>query len=66
MNKIRNLFTGKSKFNTYVMEPMKVELEMLETKLPDVEESMKREMVDFVARVKQAKAQTNQIFEQMI
>lgn len=66
MNKIRNLFTGKSKFNTYVMEPMKVELEMLETKIPDVEEGLKREMVDFVARIKQAKAQTNQIFEQMI
>lgn len=66
MNKIKNIFTGKSKFNTYVMEPMKVELEMIETKLPDIIENMEQEMVTFVARIKQAKAETNQIFEQMI
>ena len=66
MNKIKNFFTGESKFKAYVIEPMKVELEMLETKLPDVEESMEREIVLFVAKIKQAKAETNQVFEQMI
>lgn len=66
MNKIKNFFTGESKFKAYVIEPMKVELEMLETKLPDVEESIEREMINFVAKIKQAKAETNQIFEQMI
>lgn len=66
INKVKNIFQGKTKFNTYVLEPWKVELEMMENKLPDVINDIQQEAILFVAKMKQAKAQTNQIFEQMI
>ena len=66
VNKIINKFTGETKFNTYVIEPINIELEMMDTKLPDITENIKNETVNFVARIRQAKEETNTIFENMI
>lgn len=65
-NKIKNIFTGASKFNTYVIEPINVELEMMDSKLPDITNEIHQETVNFVAKMKQAKDETNQIFKNMI
>lgn len=66
INKMKNIFSGKMKFNSYVIEPIQVELEMMENKLPDIVNAIKQEMIVFVAKIKQAKAETNEIFENMI
>jgi len=66
INKIRNFFTGETKFNKYVVEPMNVELEMMENKLPDIINEIHQETICFVAKMKQAKDETNKIFENMI
>lgn len=66
LNKIINKFTGASKFNTYVIEPINIELEMMDTKLPDIMEEIKNDTVNFVARIRQAKEETNEIFDNMI
>lgn len=66
VNKIKNIFTGASKFNTYVIEPINVELEMMDSKLPDITNEIHQETVNFVAKMKQAKDETNQIFKKMI
>lgn len=65
LNKIKNIFTGKTKFHTYCIEPIHVELEMRENKLPDVMKSIYQEMIYFVAKMRQAKEETNAIFENM-
>lgn len=65
LNKIKNIFTGKTKFNTYCIEPIHVELEMRENKLPDVMKSIYQETIYFVAKMRQAKDETNAIFENM-
>lgn len=64
-NKIRNIFTGKNKFNTYCIEPINVELEMRENKIPDIMKSIYQEMIYFVAKIRKAKYETNAIFENM-
>ena len=66
INKISNFFTGEKKFNTYVIEPITVELDMMDSKLPDITNNIHKDTVDFVARIKQAKDETNTIFENMI
>lgn len=66
MRKIRNKFTGAKKFNTYVIEPLCVELEMMDNKLPDIMNHIKQDTLYFVAKMKQAKDETNKIFENTI
>lgn len=66
VNKIVNKFTGATKFNTYVIEPMNIELEIMDSKLPDITENIKNETINFVAKIRQAKEETNLIFENMI
>ena len=63
IHKIKNKFTGAKKFNTYVVEPMSVELEMMENKLPDVVNHIKQDTIRFVAKMKQAKEENNKMFE---
>lgn len=63
LNKIINKFTGRKKFNEYVIEPMYIELEMTENKLPDIINNIKEETIHFVAKIKNAKAETNTKFE---
>ena len=65
INKIKNMFTGKTKFNAYCIEPMSIELEMIERKLPDHMRQIRQKTVRFVAKIKQAKDETNLIFEKM-
>ncbi len=64
--KIRNLWSGKTKFNSYVVEPINVELDMMDSKLPDIVNEIGQKTLTFVAKIKQAKSETNRIFEQMI
>lgn len=66
INKLANIFSGAKKFNTYVIEPINVELEMMEDKLPDITNNIKNEAIYFVAKMKQAKDETNAIFEAML
>ena len=66
IDKIKNVVSGKTKFHTYVLEPIHVELEMMDSKMPDIIESIQQETILFVAKMKQAKAKTNEIFENMI
>lgn len=66
IRKIKNKFTGARKFNTYVIEPICVELEMMDNKLPDILNDIKQDTIHFVAKIKQAKDETNQIFEHTI
>ncbi len=66
IQKLKNMFSGKTKFKTYVIEPIDVELEMRDSKLPDIINDMHQDIVRFVAKIKQAKAQTNEIFNQMM
>ncbi len=65
MNKIKNIFTGKTKFNAYCIEPTNIELEMMERKLPDHIKQIRQKTIRFVAKIKQAKDETNLIFEKM-
>lgn len=65
-NKIINKFTGTKKFNMYVIEPLSIEVEMLDSKLPDITDNIKQETINFVAKIKQAKDETNKIFENMM
>lgn len=65
MNKIKNIFTGKTKFNAYCIEPTSIELEMIERKLPDHIKQIRQKTIRFVAKIKQAKDETNLIFEKM-
>lgn len=66
IKKIKNKFTGARKFNTYVIEPLNIEIDMMDSKLPDITNNIKQETINFVAKMKQAKDETNQIFEDMI
>ncbi len=66
IQKIKNMFSGKTKFNTYVIEPIHVELEMMDNKLPELIGRLQEQTILAVAKMKQAKAQTNQIFDNMI
>lgn len=66
LNKVKNIFSGKAKFNDYVIEPMNVELEMMENKLPDIVNNLHQETIEFVAKMKQAKDETNKIFDDMM
>ena len=63
LNILINKFTGSKKFNEYVIEPMKVELEMTENRLPDITNRIAEETIHFVAKIKNAKEQTNAKFE---
>ena len=65
MDKIKNMFTGRTKFNTYCIESTNVELEMIERKLPDHIKQIRQKTIHFVAKIKQAKDETNLIFEKM-
>lgn len=66
IHKIIHFFSGKIRFNTYVVEPINIEIEMVENKLPDVINEIKQETIHFVAKIKQAKGETDKIFEDMI
>ena len=66
INKIKNMFSGKAKFNTYVVEPMNIEIEMMDSKLPDITNNIEQETVLFVAKMKQAKEEVNKLFEEMV
>lgn len=66
IQRIKNKFTGTTKFNDFVIEPLKVELEMLEHKLPNTTNHIKKDTIKFVAKIKQAKDETNKIFENTI
>ncbi len=64
--KIKNKFTGAKKFNTYVIEPICVELEIMDNKLPDILNNIKEDTIYFVAKIKQAKEEANKIFQNTI
>lgn len=66
IHKIIHFFSGTVKFNTYVVEPVQIELEITENKLPDVMNEIKQETIHFVAKIKQAKDETDKIFKSMI
>lgn len=64
--KLKNKLIGARKFNTYVVEPICVELEMMDHKLPDIINHIRQDTIHFVAKIKQAKDETNKIFEHSI
>lgn len=66
INKLVNKFTGATKFNTYVIEPTNLEVETLNNKLPQLSGDIKDKTINFVAKIKQAKDETNKIFEKMM
>ena len=66
IQKIKNKFTGAAKFNTYVIEPINIELEMMDGKLPNITSTIKQDTISFVAKMKQAKDEVNKIFEDTI
>ena len=66
INKVKNLFVGKSRFNLYVIESLNIELDTIDGKLIRATNSIQRDTIDFVAKVKQAKEEINLIFENMI
>ena len=49
-----------------MVEPINVELDMMDSKLPDIVNEIGQKTLTFVAKIKQAKSETNRIFEQMI
>lgn len=63
---IANKFSGANKFNMYVIEPLNIEIEMMDGKLPDIKNNIKEKTINFVAKIKQAKDETNKIFNHMI
>ena len=66
INKLVNKFTGSSKFNTYVIAPTNLEVETLNSKLPQLSGDIRDKTISFVAKIRQAKDDTNKIFEKMI
>lgn len=66
INKLVNKFTGSTRFNAYVIAPANLEVETLNNKLPQLSEDIKDRTINFVAKIKQAKDETNKIFEKMI
>lgn len=66
INKVINRFTGANKFNTYVITPTNIEVETRDNKLPMLSGEIKDKTINFVAKIKQAKDETNKIFEKMI
>ena len=66
INKLVNKFTGSAKFNTYVIIPANLETKTMKDKLPQLNRDIKDKIINFVAKIKQAKDETNKIFEKMI
>ena len=66
INKFINRFTGANKFNTYVITPTNIEVETRDNNLPILSGEIKDKTIDFVAKIKQAKDETNKIFDKMI
>jgi len=66
INKIKNLFTGKSSFKNYVLNPLKVELDLVEKKTFENIDYIQENIVNIVAKIRQAKKETNRIFEEML
>lgn len=63
IHKIENKFTGSRKFKRYVIEPMNMELETIDQKMPDIKNNITQEAIHFIAKIKQAKDETNKVFE---
>lgn len=59
LNKITNVFMGKSKFNTYCIEPIQIDLEMIEHKMPNILQEIREQTIHFVAKIKQTKEKAN-------
>lgn len=66
INKLFNKFIGSNKFIKYVITPTNIEVETMNNKLPKLNSDMKEKIINFVAKIKQAKDETNKIFEKMI
>lgn len=66
INRVVNRFVGANKFNTYVITPTNLEVETREVKIPVLSEEIKDKTINFVAKIKQAKDETNKIFDKMI
>lgn len=66
IHSIVNRFNGANKFNMYVIEPLNVEMEVMDGKLPDIQNNIKENTINFVAKIKQAKDETNKIFNNML
>lgn len=66
INKVVNKFVGATKFNTYVIEPTNLEVETIHKKLGRLSIDIKNNTINFVAKIKQAKDETNKIFKNMI
>ena len=66
LNKIKNIFIGKNNFINYVINPLNIELEVIEGKVSNNYTTLSKDILSFVAKIRQAKKETNKIFEQMI
>ncbi len=66
LNKIKNIFIGKNNFINYVINPLNIELEVIEGKVSNNYTTLSKDILNFVAKIRQAKKETNKIFEQMI
>ena len=66
INKVVNRLTGANKFKNYVIEPTNIEVETMDLKIPELRSDIKDKTINFVAKIKQAKDETNNIFDKMI
>ena len=66
INKVVNRFAGANKFRNYVIEPTNIEVETMNIKIPKLSGVIKDKTINFVAKIKQAKDETNNIFDKMI
>lgn len=66
INRVVNRFAGANKFKNYVIEPTNIEVETMSLKIPQLSGDIKDKTINFVAKIKQAKDETNNIFDKMI
>ena len=66
INRFINRFIGANKFKNYVIEPTNIEVETMNQEIPKLSADILDKTISFVAKIKQAKDETNNIFDKMI
>jgi len=64
--KIKNIFVGKSKFNQYCIEPINLEIKVMEENLPDIKKNIYEQSIKTVSKIRQMKSKTKKIYNKMI
>ena len=66
INRLKNKFLGANKFKMYVIEPQKIEIEMMDNKLPDVKNQIYEKTLKVITKIQQEKNEANEVFEQLL